>query len=74
MLGEISTNGNFSALFLHQIAKAWKVKINTQVRTGSNFTLGCQNRLSESLEKLCKSTVTLAAHAHPGLNTMGISP
>jgi hypothetical protein len=38
MLGEISTNGNFSALFLHQIAKAWKVKINTQVRTGSNFT------------------------------------
>ncbi|CAI8029918.1 Mitochondrial import receptor subunit TOM40 homolog 1 [Geodia barretti] len=30
MLGEISTNGNFSALFLHQIAKAWKVKINTQ--------------------------------------------
>jgi mitochondrial import receptor subunit TOM40 len=32
MLGEISTNGNFSALFLHQIAKAWKVKINTQMQ------------------------------------------
>ena len=32
MLGEISTNGNFSALFLHQVAKAWKVKINAQMQ------------------------------------------
>ena len=31
MLGEMATNGNFSALLLHQIAKAWKVKINAQV-------------------------------------------
>ena len=33
MLGEMATSGNFSALLLHQIAKAWKVKLNAQVST-----------------------------------------
>ena len=31
MLGELSTNGNFSALLMHQLTKTWKIKLNAQV-------------------------------------------
>ena len=37
MLGELSTNGNFSALLVHQIAKAWKLKLNAQVNGACNL-------------------------------------
>lgn len=32
MLGEISTSGSFSALFMHQLAKVWKLKLNAQAQ------------------------------------------
>lgn len=32
MLGELSTNGNFSALLMHQLTKTWKIKLNAQTQ------------------------------------------
>ena len=34
-MGDISTNGNFTALYVHQLAKAWRLKLNMQVRTAT---------------------------------------
>ena len=39
MLGELSTNGNFSALLVHQIAKAWKLKLNAQVHVNGKWSI-----------------------------------
>ena len=43
LVGEISTSGNFAAVFLHQFGKAWRVKLNAQVGL-SNHRFGCQGR------------------------------
>lgn len=32
LAGEISTNGSFNAVYMHQIAKAWRVKLNAQTQ------------------------------------------
>lgn len=32
LMGDISTSGNFTALYVHQFTKAWRLKLNMQVR------------------------------------------
>ncbi|KAL5499625.1 hypothetical protein EMCRGX_G011077 [Ephydatia muelleri] len=32
LMGDISTNGNFTALYVHQLAKAWRLKLNMQTQ------------------------------------------
>lgn len=51
MLGELSTNGNFSALLMHQLTKTWKVKLNAQV-------LGVKTT-SYSVRSFCYDTLFL---------------
>lgn len=67
MLGELSTNGNFSALLMHQLTKTWKVKLNAQVlgvKTTSYITLSVA---SVMLNSLVYSVIVLRRRNQNGL-------
>ena len=51
LLGEISTSGNFSGMFIHQLRNAWKMKCSAQVSWCGMVC--CVAAYAEILLKVC---------------------